>query len=131
MTGRTMVERRLSSFVVGFEAAPTLRGRWRARGLAPTGRPPFAMRMTGDGIELRGSDGTPVVLPWAQFDGFRLRSTFGRPVLEPVIAPGAAAPPIARLGVDRLGVALLDQPLDAIDYGLRHFSGGRAGVVRG
>ncbi|MEJ3651560.1 hypothetical protein WEH80_00950 [Actinomycetes bacterium KLBMP 9759] len=121
-----MVVSRLSCFVVGFEGAPTVRGRWRARGLGPAGRPPFAMRMTGDGIELVGSDGTPVALPWAAFDGFRLRSSFGRPVLEPVLVAGAAAE-----ALERIGVALLDQPLDAIDYGLRHFSAGRARVVRG
>lgn len=113
----------------------------RKRWYDATELPPFAMRMSPDALEL-GCEGAPapVVLPWDVVKGFKVRQRFGEPVLEIALNPGVPdlVHPAARAALqpNRLlkspgfvAVAALDQPVEAIDQALRHFSGGRTAIL--
>jgi hypothetical protein len=111
--------------------------------------PPYAMRMTPAALEL-GVEGAPapVVLPWQAVVGLRQQRRFGQPVLEVVLQPGVTPSSPGVSGLDQpaaratlqpskliktagfYGVPSLDQPVDAIDQALRHFSHGLAAVAR-
>ncbi len=111
--------------------------------------PPFALRMTPAALEL-GVEGAaaPVVLPWPAVLGLRQQRKLGQPILEVVLQQGvtptspgvsgleqpAARPtlkPSRRIKTARFySVASLDQPVEAIDQALRHYSHGLAGIAR-
>ncbi|HEU4945811.1 MAG TPA: hypothetical protein VFT31_01525 [Kribbella sp.] len=119
------------------------------RWYAANGVPPAAMRMSATVLEL-ACDGAefPVVLPWATVRGFRQKRRLGQSVLELVLARGVGATTAGVRGlaqpavravvkpspllqpVGLYPVAALDQPVHVIDQAMRHFSGGRAGVLR-
>lgn len=117
----------------------------RKRWYAAAELPSFAMRMTPAVLEL-GCEGAPVpvVLPWEVVKGFKVRQRFGEPVLEIALNPVASDVsgldhPAAKAALqpNRLlkspgfvAVAALDQPVEAIDQALRHFSGGRTAILR-
>lgn len=111
--------------------------------------PPYALRMTPAALEL-GVDGAPaaVVLPWPAVAGLRHERRFGKPVVSVALQPGVTpvSPGVSGLEhpaaqatlcpskwIKAAGfypVAALDQPLEAIDQALRHFSNSTAGVRR-
>jgi hypothetical protein len=121
----------------------------RQRWYAANEVPPVAMRMSPKGLEL-ACDGAayPVLLPWPTVKGFRQVKVFGQFVLELQLAPGIGATTAGVRGLDQPAartvirpnpllratglflVSALDQPVHVIDQALKHFSDGRAGVVR-
>lgn len=109
--------------------------------------PPFALRMSPVALEL-GVEGAPapVVLPWQAVQGFRLQRRYGQQTLEVVLRPNVSPTSPGISGLDQLaaqaslqpgkwlksaglyGVASLDQPVEAINQALQHFSRGAVGV---
>ncbi|TCO26412.1 hypothetical protein EV652_107304 [Kribbella steppae] len=109
--------------------------------------PPFAFRMTPAALEL-GVEGAPapVVLPWPAVIGLRQQRKFGQPILEVVLQQGVTPTSPGVSGLDQpaaratlqpskwiktagfYGVASLDQPVEAMDQALRHFSQGQAAL---
>ncbi|MFI7061547.1 hypothetical protein ACIBL3_11225 [Kribbella sp. NPDC050124] len=109
---------------------------------------PIAMRMSPKALELACEGAAyPVVLPWPTVQGFRQVKLFGQYALELRLAPGIGATTAGVRGLDQPAVrtvvkpnpllrptglflvTALDQPVHVIDQALKHFSGGRAGVV--
>jgi hypothetical protein len=109
---------------------------------------PIAMRMSPKALELACEGAAyPVVLPWPTVKGFRQEKLFGQYALELELAPGVGATTAGVRGLDQPAVRTvvkpnpllrptglflvkaLDQPVHVIDQALKHFSGGRAGVV--
>lgn len=109
---------------------------------------PIAMRMSPKALELACEGAAyPVVLPWQTVQGFRQVKLFGQYALELQLAPGIGATTAGVRGLDQPAVRTvvkpnpllrptglflvnaLDQPIHVIDQALKHFSGGRAGVV--
>ncbi|MEV0287713.1 MULTISPECIES: hypothetical protein [unclassified Kribbella] len=109
---------------------------------------PIAMRMSPKALELACEGAAyPVVLPWQTVQGFRQVKLFGQYALELQLAPGIGATTAGVRGLDQPAVRTvvkpnpllrptglflvnaLDQPVHVIDQALKHFSGGRAGVV--
>jgi hypothetical protein len=108
-----------------------------------------AMRMSPKGLEL-AVDGAayPVSLAWATVRGFQQLKIFGEYVLDLRLQPGAAATTAGVRGLDQAAVRAvvkpspllrptgmfpvdaLDQPVHVIDQALKHFSDGKASVLR-
>jgi hypothetical protein len=119
-----------------------LRAVWADLGVAPV-----AMRLSGTGLRL-SIDAAPdsIFLPWSTVQGFRLVRRGGHRVLVVDLAPGIGVgspgvtglehPDVQRvlnrkvLGVKglRTAVAVLNQPVSAIDQALAHYTGGRVRV---
>ena len=119
-----------------------LRAAWAGLGVAPV-----AMRMSGAGLRL-STDAAPdsIFLPWSTVQGLRLVGRGGHQVLVVDFAPGVGVgspgvaglehPDVQRvlnrkvLGVKglRTAVAVLNQPVSAIDQALAHYTGGRVRV---
>lgn len=134
----------LTSVIRSFKQGAALK-RW----YAATDLPPYAMRMTPAALEL-GIEGAPapVVLPWPAVIGFRHERRLGQPVLLALLQPGVTPTSPGVSGLDQpaaqatlqpgkwvktagmYGVPSLDQPVEAIDQALRHFSNGTAAVAR-
>lgn len=127
-------------------ASKTLKQTADTRWYDATELPPYAMRMTPVALEL-GIEGAPapVILPWSAVVGVRQqrRQLALVVVLQPGItssSPGVSGldQPAIRAALRRIkrlktfgfyGVPILDQPVEAIDQALRHFSNGAAAVV--
>jgi hypothetical protein len=134
-------------------ALPTLKALKKSaelkRWYAANDLPPFALRMTPAALELGVEGATaPVVLPWPAVLGLRQQRKFGQPILEVVLQQGVIPTSPGVSGLDQpaaratlqpgkwiktagfYGVASLDQPVEAIDQALRHYSNGLAGIAR-
>jgi hypothetical protein len=136
-------------FLCGSSLVPFVRWGKLKRWSAGTDLPPYALRMTAAALEL-GVEGAsaPVVLPWPAVVGFRRTRKLGQPLLQVVVQPGVTAASPGVSGLDQpavrallrrgrrvktaglYSVASLDQPVEAIDQALRHFSNGVAAVAR-
>lgn len=111
--------------------------------------PPVAMRISAKGLEL-ACDGAayPVVLPWPTVRGFTQHKLLGQYMLDIALERGVSATTAGVRGLDQPSVRsvvkpnpllrptgmflvkALDQPVHVIDEALRHFSNGKAGVLR-
>ncbi|MDX6260818.1 MAG: hypothetical protein QOH84_2506 [Kribbellaceae bacterium] len=120
----------------------------RQRWFAANELPPVAMRMSPKALELACEGAAyPVILPWTAVQGFKQVKIFGQYVLELKLAPGIGATTAGVRGLDQPAVRTvvkpspllkptglylvkaLDQPVHVIDQALKHFSGGKAGIV--
>ncbi|WUA07900.1 hypothetical protein OG225_38570 [Nocardia sp. NBC_01377] len=119
-----------------------LRDTWRAGGI-----PPWAMRMSGHGLEINSdADSESVFLPWGTVQGFRSHQWRRQHFIVVDIFPGVDAKTPGVIGLEapdvqralrkhifgtkglRFALRNLDQPVSAVDHAAAYFTAGRVRV---